>query len=240
MLQRARGARAGFADVGQQAAQRAQRQRVIGQAAGLGRAAEAAHDRARRGQRREQLGAAPRGRGARRQQVVDGSSGSSRTSAGPMRTSSAASVLVGVRPVDAGDQQLAGADVDVGQPEAGAVAAAGSAGNCCASRSAGRFRAACPGVSTRTISRGTMPLRVTRADLLGDGDVDALARSGGAMYAVGGVRRDAGHGHALAAAHLARGQRYVEDARGQVGVVLERLVEVAQPKQQDARPAGAA
>ena len=46
------------------------------------------------------------------------------------------------------------------------------------------------------------------------------------------MRGDAGHGHALAAAHLTRGQRYVEDAGGQVGVVFECFIEITQPKQQ--------
>ena len=51
--------------------------------------------------------------------------------------------------------------------------------------------------------------------------------------AVSRMERNAGHGQALAAPHLSGCQCYVEHTRGDVGVVLERLVEITQPKQQD-------
>src|SRR5260370_38248119 len=47
------------------------------------------------------------------------------------------------------------------------------------------------------------------------------------------MRGDAGHRQTLAAAHLTRGQGNVEDPRGQMGVVLEGLVEIAQTEEQD-------
>jgi hypothetical protein len=50
---------------------------------------------------------------------------------------------------------------------------------------------------------------------------------------VHGVVGNAGHGHSLTFGHRARGECDLQLARDQLGVLVERLVEVAQPEEQD-------
>ena len=66
-----------------------------------------------------------------------------------------------------------------------------------------------------------------RLHLLAHRHLLALADEPGDI-GVGGVMRDAGHGR-----RLARGQRDLQEARAQVGILGEHLVEVAQPEQQE-------
>ena len=70
------------------------------------------------------------------------------------------------------------------------------------------------------------------ADLLAHGDLvprgDQLAD-----VSLGGVVGNSGQGNAMALAHLAAGEHDIEHAGGDDGVVLEGLVEVAQPKEED-------
>ena len=70
------------------------------------------------------------------------------------------------------------------------------------------------------------------ADLLGDGDVEALGDQS-ADVALGRMGGNAGHRDAFAATHLTRGERNVERFRGDVRVVFERFVKVAQTEEQD-------
>ena len=86
-----------------------------------------------------------------------------------------------------------------------------------------------PGVTVSTTSRRTRPLASFGIlDLLADGDAvpgaDELAEILG-----GGLDRHAGERHAVAA----RGERDVEDPRRELGVLVEHLVEVADPVEQD-------
>ncbi len=54
-----------------------------------------------------------------------------------------------------------------------------------------------------------------------------------ATIAIDGVIGDAGERHAQPLAHRLRGQREVQLARAELGVVIEGLVEVAEPEEDD-------
>jgi hypothetical protein len=67
------------------------------------------------------------------------------------------------------------------------------------------------------------------AHLLADGHMHAAANEAGDV-ALGGVGRDAGHGHARALGHIARGEHDIQLACGDMSILVERLVEIAQPE----------
>lgn len=75
-------------------------------------------------------------------------------------------------------------------------------------------------------------LAVRLGDLLAHGDVIALFDQPGDV-ALDGVMRHARHRDALAFADRAAGQHQIKLARGDLGVFVERLVKVAQSKQDD-------
>ena len=89
-----------------------------------------------------------------------------------------------------------------------------------------------PGVMTRTTSRWTRPLAGTSPIWSQIGDPVALLDQPRDVP-FGGVVRHAGHRHPLAAADVAAGEHDVERLRHDLGVVVERLVEVAQAEEED-------
>ena len=171
-----------------------------------------------------------------------GSAASSNTPAG--RTISAGFSRSSSRPAassassgDAGDDlgggELAGGDVGVGEPGPLAIGDDARRCSCCAGHRASPGRATVPGVTTRVTSRSTSPLPFRDlADLLADRDL-VPGRDQAGDVALGGVVGDAGHRHALALAHLAAGQDDVEHSGRDLGVLLERFVEVAEPEKED-------
>ena len=70
------------------------------------------------------------------------------------------------------------------------------------------------------------------ARLLADGDLVAPLDEPGQVR-LERVVRDAGEWDALSAAHLTRGQGDLQLPRDETGVLVERLVEVAHPEEQD-------
>ena len=76
------------------------------------------------------------------------------------------------------------------------------------------------------------PAAIGRADLLANGDF-VTGRDEAGDVAIRGVMGDAGHGNADALAHLAAGEHDVQDARRDLRVLLERLVEIAEAKEED-------
>jgi len=79
---------------------------------------------------------------------------------------------------------------------------------------------------------GDQPLAGDLPDLLGDGDAVALVDEAGDVP-LDGVVGDAGHRHPHPLGDRARGQDQVELAGGDLGVLVERLVKIAQPEKDD-------
>ena len=67
-------------------------------------------------------------------------------------------------------------------------------------------------------------------ELLADGHLAAVLEDAGDVI-VGGVKRQAAHGHAVAG-----GEGQIEDLRAGLGILEEQLVKIAQPEQQERVP----
>ena len=92
---------------------------------------------------------------------------------------------------------------------------------------------ATPGDTVSTTSRRTIPFATLRIlDLLADRDAIALLHEP-AQILLSRAHRHSGERYLRRAAVVARRQRETEDARGRLGVVVEHLVEVAHPEEQD-------
>ena len=90
--------------------------------------------------------------------------------------------------------------------------------------------AALPEISRHAALDELAPVRL--ADLVADRDLIPGGNQAGDV-ALSGVTGDARHRNALAASHLARCEGDVEHRGGQPGIVVEGLVEVAQPEEDD-------
>ena len=88
-----------------------------------------------------------------------------------------------------------------------------------------------PGVTTRTTSRSTRPLP-GRRQLLADGHLVAAVDEPGQVV-VQGMVGYAGHGDAVPLAHLPGGQGDLQLPGDQPGILVEGLVEIAQPEEDD-------
>jgi hypothetical protein len=133
---------------------------------------------------------------------------------------------------DLGGRELARGEIGVGDTDAGAVA--GDRGNV---RVAVAIEHSGIGDGARGDDASHVALDQTSAaiggaDLLADGDFVAGGDQPGDV-SIGGVMRDTGEGDADTFAHFAAGEDDIEDAGGDLGVLLEGLVEVAEAEEED-------
>jgi hypothetical protein len=128
--------------------------------------------------------------------------------------------------------ELAGGDVGVGDTGARALDQHGGEVIVGVTGEHTRLDDGAGGDDARDAALDDLPPLRRLADLLADGDLvpggDQLGDVG-----LGGVVRHPGQWQLLPPPHLARGEGDVEDARGDLGVVLEHLVEVAETEEEE-------